>query len=62
MKVKQTLLAVGFCSCLCGCVLFSPSDTDSTSVVTVDGVRLNRIPGTLPIDIPQGLADAKCDE
>ena len=57
MKVKQTLLTVGFCSCLCGCALFSPSDTDSTSAVTVDGVRLNRIPGTLPVDIPQGLAD-----
>ena len=59
MKTTNALLAVCLCSCLCGCSLFSSSGSGAVPVVTADGIRLNRISGTIPVDIPQGLDNAK---
>lgn len=58
MRIKKPLIVFCVGTCLCGCALFSPPEAESRPVV-VDGVRLNRIPGTMAIDIPSGLEDAK---
>ena len=56
----KTLIAVAILAAVCaGCNTSTVAPQNDTRPVSADGQVLNRIPGTDPIEIPQGVSDVQ---
>jgi len=56
----KTLVAVAILAAVCiGCNTSTVAPQNDTRPVSADGQVLNRIPGTDPIEIPQGVSDVQ---